>query len=119
MNEETTHDDKWQPDDTTGGRNYQRPLTIGDPYGMYMVRQGWECPRCKRINNPDLQQCLCGPPTFAYISSYGNSAGEEFVQHSPLGEGEGFSELAFVTKKGSWDGRWHGLGGPIDFMNEE
>ena len=105
MDKATTHDDQWQPSDSTGGPTpYQQPLTIGDPYGMYMVRQGWECPRCKRINNPDLQQCLCGPPTYAYVSSYGNSAGEEFVQHSPFGE---------------WDGKWHGLGGPTDFMNEE
>lgn len=94
--------------DTTGGplppHNYQRPI-VNDLYGAYMVRHGWECPRCKRINNPDLQQCLCGPPTFVYMSSYGSSAGEEFVQHSPIDESD-FSDLSFLTQKPKWSGRW-------------
>lgn len=32
-------------------------------YNHYKAEQGWECPRCGRINAPWVRQCDCSPST--------------------------------------------------------
>ena len=37
--------------------------TITDPWvnTALGVPQGWECPRCRRVNAPTMSQCTCRP----------------------------------------------------------
>jgi len=39
--------------------------------------QGWECPRCKKINAPDIKQCTCALPIAALVNENGEWVEEE------------------------------------------
>lgn len=32
--------------------------------------KGWECPRCKKVNSPDVKQCDCEPHSWEFIGSF-------------------------------------------------
>lgn len=32
-----------------------------NPWPPSPPQQGWECPRCRRINSPSMLQCTCKP----------------------------------------------------------
>lgn len=36
-----------------------RSINIPREEYNYQVIQGWQCPRCKKINAPTLMQCFC------------------------------------------------------------
>ena len=54
----TTTTDKIQIGDSTTGTSTS--TTWHCPYGPSKAEQGWECPRCGRINAPWKSQCDCG-----------------------------------------------------------
>lgn len=57
-----------------GPATYTPPWTGGNVYPTSpMVLQGWECPRCKRINAPSVLACPCPLPPVS-ISSGTNTA---------------------------------------------
>lgn len=54
-----------------------------------MVRQGWQCPCCQVIWNPDVKSCLCqrglkiGPTQFPFQS--GQIVGQTAAQQAAIG----------------------------------
>ena len=56
MNMNTT--DKVQVGDTTG-TSTSTTASQWQTYNNYKAEQGWECPRCGRINAPWVRQCDC------------------------------------------------------------
>lgn len=57
MNINTT--DKVQVDDSTTGTSTTTTASQWQTYNHYKAEQGWECPRCGRINAPWVRQCDC------------------------------------------------------------
>lgn len=47
---------------------------VYQPYGVSVARQGWQCPACKRIWNPDVQYCDCQKAAIAFTSDSTSSA---------------------------------------------
>lgn len=60
-----TINDKVQTGDTVAGtststgKTTSTYYTFADPSPSYNAEQGWECPRCGRINAPWVRQCDC------------------------------------------------------------
>ena len=52
--------DKVQVGDTTG-TSTSTTTSQWQTYNHYKTEQGWECPRCGRINAPWVRQCDCSP----------------------------------------------------------
>lgn len=65
MNTNTT--DKVQVGDSTTGTSTS--TTWRCPYGPSKAEQGWECPRCGRINAPWKSQCDCGRNNYWTVTS--------------------------------------------------
>lgn len=42
----------------------------GEWYGGHL-RHGWECPRCRAVNSPDVNQCPCSPTQRIFYGPYG------------------------------------------------
>ena len=51
--------DKVQVGDSTTGTNTSTTTSQWQTYNHYRAEQGWECPRCGRINAPWVRQCDC------------------------------------------------------------
>lgn len=58
MNMKTTN--KIQTGDTVTGTSTS---ITASQWQTYKAEQGWECPRCGRINAPWVRQCDCSPST--------------------------------------------------------
>ena len=56
-----TLNDKVQVGKTTAGTGTSTTTTTSQwqTYNNYKAEQGWECPRCGRINAPWVRQCDC------------------------------------------------------------
>ena len=54
-----TLNDKVQVGDSTTGTSTSTSTTWHCPYTQPKAEQGWECPRCGRINAPWVRQCDC------------------------------------------------------------
>ena len=54
-----TLNDKVQVGDSTTGTSTSTSTTWHCPYTQPKAEQGWECPRCGRINAPWVSQCNC------------------------------------------------------------
>ena len=59
-----TLNDKVQVGDSTTGTSTSTSTTWHCPYTQPKAEQGWECPRCGRINAPWVRQCDCSPSTY-------------------------------------------------------
>ena len=57
MNMNTT--DKVQVGDSTTSTSTSTTTSQWQTYNNYKAEQGWECPRCGRINAPWVRQCDC------------------------------------------------------------
>ena len=56
----TTLNDKVQLGETTAGTSTSTTTASQwQTYNNYKAEQGWECPRCGRINAPWVRQCDC------------------------------------------------------------
>lgn len=55
----TTTTDKVQVGESTTGTSTSTTYTWHCPYSPSRAEQGWECPRCGRINAPWKSQCNC------------------------------------------------------------
>ena len=51
--------DKVQVGETTTGTSTSTTASQWQTYNHYKAEQGWECPRCGRINAPWVRQCDC------------------------------------------------------------
>ena len=71
MDSSTTANDEYEPSASAEDPLMRQTLVAGDK--MYISSVGWECPRCKSINNPLLQQCFCKPSQGLTISGPINS----------------------------------------------
>ncbi len=45
--------------ETTTGTSTSTTASQWQTYNYYKAEQGWECPRCRRINAPWVRQCDC------------------------------------------------------------
>ena len=54
-----TLNDKVQVGETTAGTSTSTTTSQWQTYNHYKAEQGWECPRCGRINAPWVRQCDC------------------------------------------------------------
>lgn len=62
-----TMNDKVQVGDTTGTST----STTASQWQPYKAEQGWECPRCGRINAPWVRQCDCSTNSWTITTSDG------------------------------------------------
>ena len=48
----------WEDSTTTP---YEQPIIINSPIWEYKpaISQGWECPKCGRVNSPTVGTCPC------------------------------------------------------------
>lgn len=53
--------DKVQVGDSTTGTSTSTTASQWQTYNHSKAEQGWECPRCGRINAPWVRQCDCSP----------------------------------------------------------
>ena len=67
MNMNTT--DKVQASDSTTSTSTSTSTTWRCPYTQPKAEQGWECPRCGRINAPWKSQCDCGRNNYWTITA--------------------------------------------------
>ena len=51
---------------TTTGTGTSTTASQWQTYNHYKAEQGWECPRCGRINAPWVRQCDCTRGTYDY-----------------------------------------------------
>lgn len=58
--------DKVQVGDTTGTST----STTASQWQTYKAEQGWECPRCGRINAPWVRQCDCSGNNWTITSNW-------------------------------------------------
>ena len=62
-----TLNDKVQVGDTTGTST----STTTSQWPTYRAEQGWECPRCGRINAPWVRQCDCSTNSWTITTAEG------------------------------------------------
>lgn len=67
MNTNTT--DKVQVGDSTAGTSTSTTTSQWQTYNNYKAEQGWECPRCGRINAPWVRQCDCSRNNWTITTS--------------------------------------------------
>ena len=67
MNMNTT--DKVQVGDSTTGTSTSTTASQWQTYNPYKAEQGWECPRCGRINAPWVRQCDCSRNNWTITTS--------------------------------------------------
>lgn len=62
-----TLNDKVKTGETTAGTSTSTTTASQwQTYKPYKAEQGWECPRCGRINAPWVRQCDCSRGTYDY-----------------------------------------------------
>ena len=65
-----TLNDKVQVEETTAGTSTSTTTTSQwQTYNPYRAEQGWECPRCGRINAPWVRQCDCARSNWTITTS--------------------------------------------------
>ena len=65
-----TLNDKVQVAETTTGTSTSTNTTWHCPYTQSKAEQGWECPRCGRINAPWVRQCDCSRNNWTITSDW-------------------------------------------------
>ena len=65
-----TLNDKVQVGDTTTGTSTSTTTSQWQTYNHYKAEQGWECPRCGRINAPWVRQCDCSRSNWTITSDW-------------------------------------------------
>lgn len=63
----TTTTDKVQVGESTTGTSTSTTYTWHCPCGPSKAEQGWECPRCGRINAPWKSQCNCSKNNYQTV----------------------------------------------------
>ena len=53
---------------------YSSSITLPTGEKLQVMAQGWYCPRCHKVNNPTLDQCLCDADKHTYATqvTFGN-----------------------------------------------
>ena len=62
--------DKVQLGDSTAGTSTSTTASQWQTYNHYKAEQGWECPRCGRINAPWVRQCDCSGSNWTITSDW-------------------------------------------------
>ena len=62
--------DKTQVGETTTGTSTSTTASQWQTYNHYKAEQGWECPRCGRINAPWIRQCDCSRSNWTITSDW-------------------------------------------------
>ena len=62
--------DKVQLGDSTAGTSTSTTASQWQTYNHYKAEQGWECPRCNRINAPWVRQCDCSGSNWTITSDW-------------------------------------------------
>ena len=62
--------DKVQLGDSTAGTSTSTTASQWQTYNHYKAEQGWECPRCNRINAPWVRQCDCSGNNWTITSDW-------------------------------------------------
>ena len=65
-----TLNDKVQVGDATTGTSTSTSTTWHCPYTQPKAEQGWECPRCGRINAPWVSHCDCSRSNWTLTSDW-------------------------------------------------
>ena len=62
--------DKVQVGDSTANTSTSTTTSQRQTYNHYNAEQGWECPRCGRINAPWVRQCDCSRSNWTITSDW-------------------------------------------------